>query len=350
MDPQNCPSPELSLRTHDASAPASATSPDWEITLGELFRVLWARRWHIVALSFVGGVLLAFYAFTQPRTYTTVASFTPQSSTGGASRLAGLASQFGLGMLSGQPGRSPAFFADLLRSRQLLGEAVDTRYSVRVDSIPREATLSELWDIDAPSEPLRREAAIDRLRGAVTATVGRETGLVRFTVMAESAELSGQIAERLLSLINEFNLRTRRQEAEAEREFTRERLTEARADLEAAEERVRSFLRSNRNYSAPDLQSEHDRLTREASMQRELYTGLAQALAQARLDASRNTPVITVVEQPMPPARPDSRRVALHAVIGAIATGSLVALAVLALSLRSRRPAAAARGTLPTPR
>ncbi len=43
---------------------------------------------------------------------------------------------------------------------------------------------------------------------------------------------------------------------------------------------------------------EHDRLERPVSMRQELVTAMAQAYEQARVDEVRNTPVITVIDQP----------------------------------------------------
>jgi uncharacterized protein involved in exopolysaccharide biosynthesis len=64
---------------------------------------------------------------------------------------------------------------------------------------------------------------------------------------------------------------------------------------------------------------------------------LAQAYEQARIEEVRDTPVITVIEAPMLPARPDPRPFGR-----AIAAGLLCALAVAqTLAVRQERRMAA---------
>src|SRR5438445_1737700 len=91
-------------------------------------------------------------------------------------------------------------------------------------------------------------AAVTALRGRLVAYADRQTGVVHFEVSTTNAELSRQIANRLLALTNDFNLRRRQSQAKAEREFVERRLTEAKADLTAAEDAFSDFARRNRQF------------------------------------------------------------------------------------------------------
>ena len=87
---------------------------------------------------------------------------------------------------------------------------------------------------------------------------------------------------------------------------------EVRRDLQEAENRLAGFLKVNRDYqNAPDLRFQYDRLNREVSIQQQLFVSLAQSFEQAKIDEVRDTPVISVVEAPEVPARPDSRFLAI---------------------------------------
>src|SRR5262249_39127465 len=74
---------------------------------------------------------------------------------------------------------------------------------------------------------------------------------------------------------------------------------------------------------------EYDRLLRAVTMQQQVYSSLAQAFEQARIDEVRNTPVLTLVDPPNLPAEPDRRwllaKALLAALLGAM-IGALVAL------------------------
>jgi uncharacterized protein involved in exopolysaccharide biosynthesis len=62
-------------------------------------------------------------------------------------------------------------------------------------------------------------------------------------------------------------------------------------------------------------------------MREQVYVTLAQAYEQAKLDEVRNTPVITVVEEPEAPVRPDPRGVVTSGILGGLA-GVAVGLAI----------------------
>ena len=65
-------------------------------------------------------------------------------------------------------------------------------------------------------------------------------------------------------------------------------------------------------------------------MRQQVYTSVAQAHEQARMDEVRDTPVLTVIEQPDVAARPDPRGLIKWTAIGLVlGLGLAVALAFL---------------------
>ena len=57
----------------------------------------------------------------------------------------------------------------------------------------------------------------------------------------------------------------------------------------------------------PELNFQQERLQRQVQLQQQLYTTLSQSFEQAKIEEVRDTPVITVVEPPEAPVRPDPR-------------------------------------------
>jgi hypothetical protein len=72
------------------------------------------------------GLVVGIFALSKSRTYSSESAFIPQvrKSPGEAS---GIAAQFGLAVPLGDPTQTPAFYADLLISRDILRAAVATR-------------------------------------------------------------------------------------------------------------------------------------------------------------------------------------------------------------------------------
>ena len=286
-------------------------------------------------MAIAGLVLTALVVLLLPRSYASSASFVPQT-TDNSSRFSGLAAQFGISLGASQDAAdSPEFYTELLSSREILEPVANGAYQVAPGEKPR--PLVGIYETNGTTDAQKREAAIDKLRSSIATSIGKESGVIHFSVDAKSATLAQQLAERIVQQLNEFNLRVRQEKAESERDFIRVRLADAESELNAAESAQRSFLQRNRQYQGdPELQMEHDALQRKVDIRQQVYTSLAQSYEQVRVDAVRNTPVIMVLERPVVPVRPNPRRLPLRAAIGAV-VGALLGLSIG--YLRSNRAA-----------
>lgn len=284
----------------------SPVVPD-DAYLGALWSLLKRRRRMLVITPAIFMVIAFAWALLKPRSYTSLASFLPQKSDLSRSGLGALASQLGVNLSLDQTGQSPAFYAALLQTPELLGAVVDGQYQLAGG--PDSVSLAQALRVTGRNPALVREFTIRRLRDIVDIRVDQSTDIVRLFVTTRSAALSQQVATRLLDEVNRFNVERRRTRASAERQFADDRRRQAQEEMKESEARLQRFLEGNRNYTnAPALVAENERLRREVSLRQQVYTTLTQAYEQARIDEVRNTPVITVVEHPQAPVRPDSRR------------------------------------------
>jgi uncharacterized protein involved in exopolysaccharide biosynthesis len=279
------------------------------------------RGWRRLLLAglLVGGVI-GTYAVTRRRTWSAEASLVPQESGGDLARLGGLAAQFGVPLPGGSgAAASPDFYSALLRSRALLRDVVRTTYEYRdAAGVAQKGDLVTLLLIKGDTPAMREERAIDRLIDLSATGVSAKTSLVQLTVQAPAPELARLIAERMLQLLNRFNQERRQTRAGAERRFIEGRLADVRAELRTREESLRAFEQGNRVYDAPALGLARERLQTEVQTRRTLVMSLTESYERARMDEVRDTPVVTVVEPPHTPARPDSRRVLLKAIAGGL--------------------------------
>ena len=322
---------------HDGTPVASGSDrfADDEISMWEVLAVLVRRRGTIVLTTVL--VTVAAIAFTLLRAdrFTTEASIRPQGSDASTSQLMALATQFGVNV----PGAaseeaSPAFYAELMTSREILSRLAGERY--QVDGLG-ETSLADLLEIEEDTEELRQQRVIEWLReSAVAVATARETGTVTVSVETEWRDLSHAIATRLIEELTVFNMHTRQSQAAAERKFIAARVDSARAELHSAEVDLQTFLESNRQWEqSPLLQFQHDRLQREVSMRSSVLTTLVQAFDQARIQEVRDTPVITILQAPFLPPGPDDRRLLLAAALGIVLGGTLgVVMAFLVEAIR----------------
>jgi uncharacterized protein involved in exopolysaccharide biosynthesis len=307
----------------------------------------------IVALGVVLAVLTVGYGLTRPREYQAYASFTPRTTDIPKGGLGGLAAQFGVNV-GGEPAQSPDFYGDLLVSRPVLGSLVGVPLN-RVGGgapLPPSVLEEELKpDGDTPAE--RREDAVRQLRKRVIVAKNQKTSVVTVAIRTRSPELSAAVAGRLLDLVNEFNQRTRQQKASDEQQFAEERQRALRAELGRAEDELAAFRAANRGFeNSPELELREQRLERQLQTRQQVFTTVVQLYEQSRLDAVRDVPVISVIERPELPVRPESRRLALKAAV-ALLLGGLLGFAIgFVRDVRRGRPAgadAASGARLPHP-
>jgi uncharacterized protein involved in exopolysaccharide biosynthesis len=233
------------------------------------------------------------------------------------SGLAGLAMQFGLPLSGG--GQSPAFFADLATSTEVLLAVANARYPVPGSAPPAAASLRDIYRLPPPGTAKGEDAALRRLRGDVGTSLNQETGVVTLRVDAPDPRLAASIADTLLEALNRFNLERRQLRSRALREFLESRMGEARRDLEN-----RTFAQS------PELQLQDQRLQRDVELRQSLYVSLANSFEQARVEEFRDTPSLTVVDPPRPPYGKVSPRRQL-VVVSAALLGMVVSLGLVLL-------------------
>jgi uncharacterized protein involved in exopolysaccharide biosynthesis len=314
--------------TDPSPATSPATAPrhpvDGEISLWEVLAVLLRCRGTIIRTTILVTLVAIAVAQFRPLQFTTVAAFRPQVlESGGTSQMLALASQFGVNVPgSGGDEASPAFYQEILTSREVLTRAANEPYLVEGLG---PVMLKDLLEIEEDTEAVRDEVTLEWLREqALSVSIGRETGTVTVSVTSEWPDLSKAIAEDLLDEVARFNQETRRSTAESERTFIEGRMREAEGTLELAENAQRAFLESNRQWqNSPLLQFQHGALMREVTLRSSVLTTLIQAYEQARISEVRDTPVITVLQVPFLPPRPDPRRRVLSAALGIILGGML---------------------------
>jgi uncharacterized protein involved in exopolysaccharide biosynthesis len=338
------PHAELKPRAEPTSN-GYASDPHDGVDVFALLSTLLRRRFVIAGCSLIVAALAVVATIVQPPTYVSRATILPEVKQGSTAAFTGVAAQLGLALPTSTGGQSPAFYADLLESRAILSRVAQDTFSVSSNGHVTRATLSDILTVRAETPGLRRERTLERLRGMVSADLTPKTGVVSLSVRAHSADVAGQIAQRIVDELARFNVETRRTHAANERRFAAGRLAEVSAELRAAENALQDFLQRNRGdfRRSPALAFEHDRLARQVALKSQTQTTLAQAFEQARIEEVRDTPVLTVVDPPEVPVAPERRGLVRKGILGFV-FGAFLGV-VLAFVLDSARTASAEAGS-----
>jgi uncharacterized protein involved in exopolysaccharide biosynthesis len=324
--------------------PSHAFTPAEDDSLIGYLNCLLRHRRLVAPVPIIAVLGAMIFAFAQPRTYTSLGSFTPQSGDEGKSGLSGLAGQLGISVGAGSAAQSPAFYGDLLKSREILAKVATTKFKYTDRGRPVEGTIADLYGLREENPDLTTERVIARLREDVNVRVVHKTGIVEISATATAAPLARALVVRMIELVNEFNLKNRQSQATAERDFVQGRLADEQGALRTAEDRLQSFLDRNRQFRLdPSLNFDFERLQREVAVHQALVTSLVQSFEQAKVDAIRNTPVISVVETPNLPVRANSRGLAQMVSLAGI-VGAMLAIILVGVVEATRR--ARASGTV----
>ena len=219
--------------------------------------------------------------------------------------VSGLASQFSLGV-GGDPSTSPAFYAQLLGSRELQTRLVLSRFpNPRTEAPGNSADLLAVYRIREKDRERGVEIAIKRLKREMKVGFDARTNFVAITVNTRWAQVSAAVANRAVELVSAFNSEQRLSRARARRLFLESRVTDAQDELRAAEAALRNFYEQNRLWqSSPGLIVEERRVRRQVETASDLYLSIRREFESARIDEVNTTPVITVVDRAVPSRKP----------------------------------------------
>lgn len=300
-----------------------------ELTLVEVLNTL-LRHWRvIIGLPLLVAVATGAFSFTLRPTYMATATFVPEhgSQKGLAGAAAGLIGGLGISF-GGQPTESPRFYADVVRSRELLERVLLSRYA---DPRPRagvadSVTLLQMMETEGRDQLDSLAHGVETLYDLITIRLDDQTSIVRLSVQSRYPALAADVANRIVEYLNDFNTRKRQSQARESRKFTEQRVAAADSELRHAEEAVKTFYERNRGWqSSPGLTFEEARLRRQVDMGQQVYGSLKREYETARIDEVNDTPMITVIDRAIPAReRTGPRRKLL--VLLATALGAVIAV------------------------
>jgi uncharacterized protein involved in exopolysaccharide biosynthesis len=307
---------------------------DDSIDLIALLKQIYQGRKLIVLSAFVAAILGVVLALATPNTYTSGATFIPQ--TGGDSKpsssLSGLASLAGisLGGMGGGSDIPPTLYPQIISSIPYKLDLLDKTIEVS-DS---EISLGEYLADDSGSSILGTlkkytiglpGTILSALKGSSTEGISQEQGelyqiseddrklfealntklilllnekegFVTLEFSDEDKFVAAQVAERAKELLQERIIAFKNQSARELLDFTTKQYQENKTSYEALQDSIAIFKDQNLNISSSLYQNRLDRLERELNIASSVVEQLASQVEQAKLQVNKDTPVFTIIE------------------------------------------------------
>lgn len=330
-DPLRSPVAEPSMRS--GTSVTFSANKDWRdrIVLDTLARIV---RHRVLAVAMVGVCTTAagLNTLRHDKYYVATATIFPAASASpmAALGLGGIANL--VGGLGGAGGGSSQFpiYENVVHSEHLLTQLVDT-------PVPGARTLLEHLKIEEDDRALQRIIAMSVVRDNIAYDTDKKTGLVLISYTDRDPAVAAAVANRVLQLLNEFDVSTSTGQARERRQFVEARLEEAHRSLQQAEQRFEVFSQENlRIGRAPDLLLEQARLEREVTIEQEVYLALRKEAEMARIDEQRALPAVNVLDQATPPPVPAGPSLVRSVVFG-FALGTVLVVVVFAVQALSPR-------------
>jgi uncharacterized protein involved in exopolysaccharide biosynthesis len=212
-----------------------------------------------------------------------------------------------LSAAGGSLGSNPTFFVDLLKSQSFFD-------SLGVSPIPigpnGPTVLVKNYVIPkAKNDSIRRWKSRIKLKKMIEVST-QPSGVVVVRVDAKSPVAAAAIANRSVDLVDNLNVRFRRDQAAARRKFTEGFLADVEARLDASEDRLQTFLMNNRSLlsmrsmdQSPVLKRQEERLRAETLRLTALKEQLESTIENARLTEYNDAPMVARVDRASVPEK-----------------------------------------------
>lgn len=375
----------MTAPTNPTNGSTKAPADEQEVSLLDIALVLARHRRVIVRSVAVCGVIALLFALFASSQYTSWARVIREVENDAMSRNMGglsLLSGFGLNLGGAATGLTAVAYPDVAMSREVrLAVVRDTFYFPDIDATMTFAAYTELepglgetvfnYTLGLPrtlKRALRRylipagpagagvvedyptraeEEAMKDITELISIGVDDETGLMTLSARTDNPVLSAQLAQSFVDRLVERVQDIRTKKSREDLVFITQQFRAAEDSLRRAENALAAFDDRNVNPQSARLRTERDRLMRLVSFKSELYSDLQAQLTQAEIDLQRSTPVITVLEQPVPPMESSGPQRTLTLFLGLVVGGVIgLGLAFFQSYLEHQRANAVERSKL----
>ena len=296
-----------------------------QISLIKLVEQLWSRKWKIILVAFLSGVLGFVLALDIPKKYKTVVTLAPEAS---ESELASAASSISsmLGMSIGASGTDalyPELYPDIINtipfSVEMLNIPVCTidssyvgdlyhylvshqkspwwsRIRTKIKSKFQSKNMGGYDGLDAYRLTKRQMNIINSFHDKVTCDVDVKTSVITLTSAMQDKQVACIVADSLCVKLQEYITAYKTNKAKNDLNTMQRLYDDAKRDYLTAQQEYATFLDRNTNLVRESAKAEAVRLENEQNITFGVYQEMSTQLAAARAKLQEQTPAFTVLE------------------------------------------------------
>ncbi len=303
------------------------TLADVLVTIAEQLKVITIVTFIFVFFTFT------YTRFIQEPKYASFATvLLPDNQVGSMGGLAGIASQFGVNVPSGNNAAdlsSPSMIPELLSSRRFAEKIIIKKFYTKrfKEKLPLiDILMSGNETVGNFREDIVSES-VSKFQGMISLEKDPMNLIYKIKIISFEPELAKSLADSVLSELGALNRSFKVQLTNEKIEFIENRIRSVEDDLIESELKLKKFNEQNRQISSPALQLELDRRTREVELQKNIYLTLKQQLELAKIDQIQKASIIQILDKPHIFKNPINRKLLLNIVLAltfGILTGILI--------------------------
>jgi|TARA_B100000959_G_C14992663_1_gene628671 uncharacterized protein involved in exopolysaccharide biosynthesis len=309
----------LTIQNEFASFPVIEENPAG--ILPKLFSLIREKRKTLLFMSV--SIFLAsfvYFQFIADPIYTAKASVIPTGDSGGDfSGLTGAAAQIGLSFpVANESIAWDELFFEILRSDGIKRKLLNTEFQLKKSQPAQPLRQLLLNHLDLENKPSEiGEIRINNyLKKRIRVTKTRFSPLIHIQMDAHDPLLASNMINTLVQLSNKMQVDIKTRQMGQKRQFIEERIVEVKKELSQAESGLKNFRERNRRPNkSPSLLLEESRLMRDVTLQNNLYLTLQTQFEEAKIEEVERTPMVEIVDEPVPPLDKTSPRVIMSTIL-----------------------------------
>lgn len=309
----------LTIQNEFASFPEIEENPAG--ILPKLFSLIRDKRKTLLFMSV--SIFLAsfvYFQFIADPVYTAKASVIPTGDSGGDfSGLTGAAAQIGLSFpVANESIAWDELFFEILRSDGIKRKLLNTEFQLKKSQPAQPLRQLLLNHLDLENKPSEiGEIRINNyLKKRIRVTKTRFSPLIHIQMDAHDPLLASNMINTLVQLSNKMQVDIKTRQMGQKRQFIEERIVEVKKELSQAESGLKNFRERNRRPNkSPSLLLEESRLMRDVTLQNNLYLTLQTQFEEAKIEEVERTPMVEIVDEPVPPLDKTSPRVIMSTIL-----------------------------------
>jgi uncharacterized protein involved in exopolysaccharide biosynthesis/DNA-binding XRE family transcriptional regulator len=299
-----------------------------------LFDVIKSKKNNIILSTIISAIIGVSFSFLFTKYYSSEISLYPEkkSTLQGLGQFQSLASNFGMNMPDNNQNIN---IPDVVKSRLIANKVLDEKW---LKKNGKNVSLYELWEME--KSPLFslitktkldsayiKEKAVKIFSNHIEVLEDRLTGLIKIKVKLEDPLISSNVANFIGRQVQLYIQKANSAKSTKEKLFISDRLKIVKDELESSEQLLKDFKERNRGYEdSPELFMMFSRLFRVSEAKKQVYLTLQQQLELARIEEVKQSSILHILDDAVPPSRKSAPNRFLFLIIFTILGFSLTTL------------------------